>query len=92
MERALDVGTGNGIQAVLASRHAGAVVATDVSERALAFAEFNCDLNDADNVELRLGSFLEPAAGERFGLVVSNPPFAISPDHDARLPRRRPRP
>jgi len=82
VERALDVGTGNGIQAVLASRHAGAVVATDVSERALAFAEFNCALNEADNVELRLGSFLEPAAGERFGLVVSNPPFAISPDHD----------
>ena len=42
VEKALDVGTGNGIQAVLASRHAAAVVATDVSERALAFAEFNC--------------------------------------------------
>jgi hypothetical protein len=82
VERALDVGTGNGIQAVLASRHVGAVVATDVSERALAFAEFNCALNGVDNVELRLGSFLEPVAGERFGLVVSNPPFAISPEHD----------
>ena len=82
VERALDVGTGNGIQAVLAARHAGAVVATDVSERALAFAEFNCALNGADNVELRLGSFLEPVAGERFGLVVSNPPFAISPEND----------
>ena len=82
VERALDVGTGNGIQAVLAARHAGAVVATDVSERALAFAEFNCALNGADNVELRLGSFLEPVAGERFDLVVSNPPFAISPEND----------
>ena len=82
IERALDVGTGNGIQAVLAARHAGAVVATDVSERALAFAEFNCALNGADNVELRLGSFLEPVAGERFDLVVSNPPFAISPEND----------
>ena len=67
---------------MLAARHAGAVVATDVSERALAFAEFNCALNGADNVELRLGSFLEPVAGERFGLVVSNPPFAISPEND----------
>ena len=82
VERALDIGTGNGIQAVLASQHAGAVVATDVSERALAFAEFNCALNGVDNVELRLGSFLEPVAGERFGLVVSNPPFAISPEND----------
>ena len=82
VERALDVGTGNGIQAVLASRHADDVVATDVNERALAFAELNCALNGVDNVELRLGSFLEPVAGERFGLVVSNPPFAISPDDD----------
>ncbi len=82
VERVLDVGTGNGIQAVLAARHAGAVVATDVSERALAFAEFNCALNGVDSVELRLGNFLEPVAGERFGLVVSNPPFAISPEND----------
>ena len=79
VKRALDVGTGNGIQAVLASQHAGAVVATDVSERALAFAEFNCTLNDAENVELRLGSFLEPAAGERFGLVVSTRPLRSRP-------------
>ena len=82
VDRALDVGTGNGIQAVLAARHAGSVVATDISERALAFAEFNCALNGAHNVELRQGSFLEPVAGERFGLIVSNPPFAISPEND----------
>ena len=82
VKRALDLGTGNGIQAVLASRHAGAVIATDVNERALAFAEFNCAFNGVDSVELRLGSFLEPVAGERFGLVVSNPPFAISPERD----------
>ena len=82
VERALDIGTGNGIQSVLASRHADSVVATDVNARALAFAQFNCALNGVDNVELRLGSFLEPVAGERFGLVVANPPFAISPDRE----------
>ena len=82
VKRALDIGTGNGIQAVLAARHADAVVATDISERALSFAEFNCALNGVDNVELRQGSFLEPVAGERFGLVASNPPFAISPEND----------
>ena len=51
--RALDVGTGNGIQALLAARHADHVVATDVTERALAFAAFNCALNGVENVELR---------------------------------------
>ena len=78
--RALDVGTGNGIQALLAARHAEAVVATDVNERALGFARFNVGLNGAENVELRQGTFLEPVAGERFDLVVANPPYVISPE------------
>ena len=78
--RALDLGTGNGIQALLASRHADHVVATDVNERALAFARFNLALNGAGNVDVRQGSFLEPVEGERFDLVVANPPYVISPE------------
>lgn len=78
--RALDVGTGGGIQALLAARHAERVVATDVNERALAFAAFNAGVNGVENVELRHGSFFEPVRGERFGLVVCNPPYVVSPD------------
>ncbi len=77
---ALDVGTGCGIQALLASRHAERVVATDVNERALAFAALNARLNSADNIEFRLGSFFEPVEDETFGLVVCNPPYVISPE------------
>ena len=77
---ALDVGTGCGVQAILVSRHAGHVVATDLNERALNFAAFNALLNEAENVELRAGSFFEPVAGERFELVVTNPPYVISPE------------
>jgi methylase of polypeptide subunit release factors len=88
--RVLDLGTGCGIQALHAARHAGSVVATDISARALAFARFNASLNAvADQasdagprtgaVELREGSMLEPVAGEQFDLVVSNPPFVITP-------------
>jgi methylase of polypeptide subunit release factors len=80
VESALDVGTGSGIQALLAARHAGRVVATDLNERALAFAAFNALLNGVDNVELRAGSFFEPVRGERFGLVTCNPPYVISPE------------
>ena len=79
VERALDVGTGCGWQALLAARHARTVVATDVSRRALAYAAFNAALNGIENVELRAGSFFEPVAGELFDLVVSNPPYPISP-------------
>ena len=74
----LDLGCGGGIQALHASRHAERVVATDLSERALGVAAFNAALNGID-LELRQGSLLEPVAGERFDLIVSNPPFVITP-------------
>ena len=87
--RALDLGTGCGIQAFHLLHHCEHVTATDISERALAFTRFNILLNAqalsvdpdrlADRVSLRLGSLLEPVAGEEFGLVVSNPPFVITP-------------
>ncbi len=76
--RALDLGTGCGVQALHLAIHCDEVVATDLSTRALAFARFTTTLNDAE-VELRAGNLLEPVAGERFDLVASNPPFVITP-------------
>jgi SAM-dependent methyltransferase len=81
VERALDIGCGSGIQAVLAARHAKQVIACDVNPRALNFTAFNAALNGADNVECRAGSFFEPVKGESFDLVVCNPPFVISPEN-----------
>ncbi len=78
--RVLDLGTGCGIQALHAAQHADVVVATDISRRALAFAEFNRLLNaPPGDWQFRHGSLLEPVAGETFDLVVSNPPFVITP-------------
>ncbi|GAA4969640.1 DUF7059 domain-containing protein [Kineococcus glutinatus] len=76
--RVLDVGTGCGVQALHAARHARSVTATDVSERALDLAAVNAALNSVV-LDLRHGSLLEPVAGERYDLVVSNPPFVITP-------------
>lgn len=80
--RALDLGTGCGIQALLVARHADEVIATDISERALAFARLNAGLNGVTNVVFRQGSMFEPVAGEAFDLIVSNPPFVITPRVD----------
>lgn len=77
--RVLDLGTGGGIQALHAARHAGVVVATDISARALRIASFNAALNGVRNVEFREGSLYDPVAGERFDQIVSNPPFVITP-------------
>jgi hypothetical protein len=57
------------------------VVATDVNPRALAYAAFNAGLNGVGNVEVREGSYFEPVDGERFDLVVANPPYVVSPEH-----------
>ena len=78
--RALDVGTGSGIHALLAAAHAKHVVATDVNPRALAYTELNAALNGLDNVECRLGSFFEPAGDETFDLITCNAPFVVSPE------------
>jgi len=75
--RALDVGTGCGIQALHLARHAETVVATDISERALRLAATTAALS-GQQWDLRSGSLLEPVAGERFDLVVANPPFVVS--------------
>jgi methylase of polypeptide subunit release factors len=77
---ALDLGTGSGVQAFLAARHAEKVTAVDLNPRALAFARFNALLNGIDNVEFEEGSWYAPVAGRRFDLVVSNPPFVVVPD------------
>ncbi|WP_171011002.1 MULTISPECIES: methyltransferase [Microbacterium] len=79
VDRALDLGTGCGIQALLVARRAGTVVATDISVRALAFAELNARVNGVTNIEFRHGSMFDPVAGEAFDLIVSNPPFVITP-------------
>ncbi|GAA1483644.1 DUF7059 domain-containing protein [Brachybacterium fresconis] len=74
----LDLGCGGGIQAMHASRHADRVIATDLSARALDFAAFNAALNGID-LELRQGSLLDPVGEESFDLIISNPPFVITP-------------
>ncbi|MGI6798400.1 DUF7059 domain-containing protein [Gordonia sihwensis] len=74
--RALDLGTGCGVQALHMSSHCETIVATDTNARALALAAATARLNGLD-WDLREGSLFEPVAGERFDLIVSNPPFVV---------------
>jgi SAM-dependent methyltransferase len=76
----LDLGTGSGIQALLAARHSDRVLAVDLNPRAVRLAAFNAKLNEISNVEWLQGDLFEPARGHSFDLVISNPPFVISPE------------
>ena len=76
--RALDLGTGSGVQSLHLCDHVEDVVATDVNPRALSLAGLTAALNGV-RVDLREGSLFEPVRRERFDLLVTNPPFVVSP-------------
>jgi hypothetical protein len=74
------VGTGCGVHALLAARHGGTAVGTDLNPRAVAFARFNAALNEIENVSFRIGDLYEPVAGEQFDRILVNPAFILSPE------------
>ena len=83
-DRALDLGTGCGVQALHLAQHVDHVVATDVNERALAMTRLNSALNGV-RIEDRAGSLFDPVGDERFDLIVTNPPFVVSAGTGERL-------
>ncbi len=82
----LDLGTGTGIQAMVASERASRVVAVELNSRTGAVALSNAALNGLDHkIDLRHGDVYEPVSEEVFDVVVSNPAFVPYPD-DQRYP------
>ena len=76
--RALDLGTGCGVQSLHLARHTAHVVATDLNPRAVELARLTARLNDVP-IDVRSGDLYAPVADERFDLIVSNPPYVMSP-------------
>lgn len=72
----LDMGTGSGVCAVFAARYARRVVAVDINRAAVRCAGINASLNHLEHrIEPRHGDLFAPVTGERFDLVIFNPPF-----------------
>ena len=75
-ERVLELGTGCGLLAILAAKAGVKVVATDINPSALECARVNAATQGVkDYIDFRLGDLFEPVFGERFDLIVFNPPY-----------------
>jgi HemK-related putative methylase len=81
----LDMGTGSGVCAVFAARHARRVVAVDVNAEAVRCARINALMNHIEHkIEVRHGDLFVPVVTERFDLILFNPPFLLGTPQDDR--------
>ena len=72
--RAIDLGTGSGVHAILAGDHCKSVVAVDINPRALEFARFNAAMNGIGNIEFVLSDLFD-SVESTCDLLLANPPY-----------------
>ena len=81
----LDMGTGSGVCAMFAAKYARRVVAVDINPAAVRCAEINVLLNHLEHkIDVRHGDLFAAVPGERFDLILFNPPFLRGAPRDDR--------
>ncbi|NQY06351.1 MAG: methyltransferase [Flavobacteriaceae bacterium] len=81
----LDLCTGSGVQAIVASRYSRQVLAIDINPRAIRFARFNAMLNGIHNMDVQLGNLYEKLKFNCFDTILANPPFVPSPNLETKF-------
>ena len=84
-DEVLDMGTGSGVGAVFAAKYARRVVAVDINPAAVRCARINALINGVEGeVNARHGDLFAPVRGEKFDLILFNPPFVRGEPTDDR--------
>lgn len=80
--KVLDLGTGSGAIAITIAKHRplADIIAVDSSANAVAIAKINASQLNAGNVRVVTSNWFDKLAGERFDLIVSNPPYIADGD------------
>jgi ribosomal protein L3 glutamine methyltransferase len=86
VESVLDLCTGSGCLAILAANtfHNATIDAADLSNDALDVARINLKEHDLeDRITLHHGNLFAPLKGQKFDLIISNPPYVATAEADA---------
>jgi len=75
VDSTLDLCTGSGVHALLASRHSRRCHAIDISARTIQFAAFNAWLNEIHNIEFAQSDLFAAVDQGAFDLITANPPY-----------------
>jgi release factor glutamine methyltransferase len=80
--RVLDLGSGSGAisLAIAKERPRASVIGVDVSAGAIEVARLNAKLQKIENVEFRESDWFDAVRGEKFNIVVGNPPYVAEDD------------
>jgi len=78
----LDLGTGSGTLALRMAAQADRLTGTDLNPRAIEFARFNASVYGCGEIEWFTGDSFQPVEGRTFDLIISNPPFFVTPSAD----------
>ncbi len=79
----LDVGTGCGIQAIIASKTAEYVLGIDINTKAVELARKNAERHKCNNCEFKKSNLFEDIKiNEKFDLIIFNPPYLPTKEED----------